>query len=282
MKPMEDEKESYENQKLRHICEKVFFTDNNNNKEMRKVRDHCHYTGKYRGGAHSKCNLNCKIVKEIPVLFHNGSVYDYHFIIKYLARECNGNFECLGKNTKKYISFTVSFKKVINDKEVKYRIRISDSCRFMQDSLSNLVDNLSELKIKKIDSDVLIKRFYSTYQLSKNDINKFKLLLRKGVYPYEYMDSWKRFNEIESPSKDKFYSTLNLEDISANDYAHAINVWNSFNINNLGEYHDLYVKLDTALLGDIFENFRNKSIEINKLDPAYFLTTTGLSWWACL
>ena len=215
MKPMdlltEEEEESYKNQELYHICEKEFCT--NNNKEMRKVRDHCHYTGKYRGAAHSKCILNYKIVKEIPVLFHNGSVYDYHFIIKYLAREFKGNSECLGENTEKYISFTVPLKKVMNDKEIKYKIRISDSCRFMQDSLSNLVDNLSELKIKEIDNDVLIKRFYNTYQLSENDINKFILLLRKGVYPYEYMDSWKRFIETELPSKYKFYSTLNLEDI---------------------------------------------------------------------
>ena len=137
----------------------------------------------------------------------------------------------------------------------------------MQDTLSDLVDNLSELKIKEIDNDVLIKRFYNIYQLSENDINKFKLLLRKGVYPYEYTDSWKRFNETELPSKaswkrfnetelsskDKIYSTLNLEDISDDDYAHVINVWNTFNVNHLGEYHDLYVKLDTALLGDIFE-----------------------------
>ena len=285
MKPMdpltEDKEESYENQKLCHICEKKFCTDNNN-KEMGKVRDHCHYTGKYRGGAHSKRNLNYKIVKEIPVLFHYGSLYGYHFIIKYLAREFKDNFECLGGNTEKYISFTVPFKKVINDKEIKYRIRISDSCRFMQDSLPNLVDHLSELEIKEIDNDVLIKRLYNTYQLSKNDINQFKLLLRKGVYRYEYMDSWKRFNETELPSKDKFYSTLNLEDISDDDYGHAINVWNTFNINNLGEYHDSYVKLDTALLANVFENFRNKSIEIDKLDPAYFLTTTELSWWACL
>ena len=170
---------------------------------MRKVRDHCHYTGKYRDAAHNKCNLNYKIVKEIPVLFHNGSVYDYHFIIKYSAREFKSSSECLGENTEKYISFTVPFKEVINDKEIKYKIRISDSCRFMQDSLSNLLDNLSGLKIKEIDNDVLIKRFYNTYQLSKSDINKFKLLLRKGVYPYEYMDCWKRFNETELPSKDK-------------------------------------------------------------------------------
>ena len=96
-----------------------------------KVRDHCHYTGKYRGAAHSVCNLRYKVVKEIPVVFHNGSAYDYHFIIKYLAREFKGNSECLGENTEKYISFTVPFKKVINDKEIKYRIRISDTnlCR---------------------------------------------------------------------------------------------------------------------------------------------------------
>ena len=80
----EEEKESYKNQELCHICDKEFCIDNN--KEMRKVRDHCHYTGKNRGAAHSTCNLNYIIVKEIPVLFHNGSVYDYHFIIKYLAR----------------------------------------------------------------------------------------------------------------------------------------------------------------------------------------------------
>ena len=130
---------------------------------------------------------------------------------------------------------------MINDKEIKCKIRISDSCRFMQDSLSNLVDNLSELKINKIDNDLLIKRFYNTYQLCDNDINKFNLLLRKVVYPYEYMDSWKRFNETELPSTDKFYSELSLEDISDDEYAHAINVWNTFNISNLGEYHDLYV-----------------------------------------
>ena len=96
------------------------------------------------------------------------------------------------------------------------------------------------------------------------------------------MDSWKRFSETELPSKDKFYSKSNLEDISADDYAHSINVWNTFNISNFGEYHDLYAKLDTALLAEAFENFRDKQIETDKLDPAYFLTTLGLSWEACL
>ena len=94
---------------------------------MMKARDHCYYTGKYRGVSHSKRNLEYKIVKVIPVVFHNGSVYDYHFIIRYLTREFEGNFECLGENTEKYISFTVPFKKVVNDEEIKHTIRISDS-----------------------------------------------------------------------------------------------------------------------------------------------------------
>ena len=99
---------------------------------MIKVRDHCHYTGKYGGSAHSKCNLNYRIVKEIPVLFHNGSVYDYHFISKYLAREFKGHFECLGENTE-YITFTVPFKTVINGEEnnelVKELVIVADLCR---------------------------------------------------------------------------------------------------------------------------------------------------------
>ena len=126
----------------------------------------------------------------------------------------------------------MSIKKLINDeneddkeskpKEIKYRIKFIDSCRSMPDSLSNPVDNLSELKIREIPNNVLIKRFYNTYQLSDNDTNKFKLLLRKGVYPYEYMDSWSKFNDTLLPSKDQFYSRLNLEHISDEDYAHLM------------------------------------------------------------
>ena len=90
-----ERKESYENQGVCYICEKEFCTDKNNKKEFKsycKVRDHCHYTGKYRGAAHSICNLRYKIPNEIPVIFHNGSTYDYHFIIKELAKEFKGNF----------------------------------------------------------------------------------------------------------------------------------------------------------------------------------------------
>ena len=175
MKPMtpitDKEEESHENQQLCHICEKEFCTDKDNENEyklLRKVRDHCHYIRKYRGAAHSICNLRYKIIKEILVLLHNGSAYDYDFIMKYLARKLDGYFECLEENTEKYITFTVPIKKVIIDendkeskpKEIKYRIKFIDSYRFMPYSLSNLVDNLSGLKIRKIPNNVLIKRFF--------------------------------------------------------------------------------------------------------------------------
>ena len=97
-------------QKVCHICKKVFKTVDN------KVRDHCHYSGKYRSAAHNICNLRYKILKEIPIVFHNGSTYDYHFITKELAEEFEGEFECLGENTEKYITFSVPIKKEITKK----------------------------------------------------------------------------------------------------------------------------------------------------------------------
>ena len=243
-----------------HICKKRFSTDDNNKKY--KVRDHCHYTGKYRGAAHDICNLRYKIPKEIPVVFHNGSTCDCHFIIKELAEEFKGEFECLGKNTEKYITFSVPIKKETakkdkngNDKITKlsYKIKFIDSCRFMSTSLSNLVSNLSEglhndrcidckscldymttkdeqlifrcfrckTNYEKNFNKELIQRFGNTYEFCNRDLNKFIMLLRKGVYPYEYIDSWQRFDETSLPDKEAFYSNLDMEDITDVDYRHG-------------------------------------------------------------
>ena len=106
--------------------------------------------------------------------------------------------------------------------------------------------------------------------------------MRKGVYPYEYLDEWNKFNEKELPSKELFYSSFTMEDISETDYAHANNVFKKFNLNNLGEYHDLYVRSDTLLLADVFENFRNACMKNYELDPAHFISLPGLAWQACL
>ena len=194
MDPLTDQqKESYANAKTCFICEKPF----GNDKIAIKVRDHCHYTGKYRGAAHNACNLQYKVPKSIPVVFHNGSNYDFHIIIKQLAHDFKGPFSCLGENTEKYITFSISiFKKTdANEKPIAYQIKFIDSYRHMSQSLSNLVENLAELN-KNLPAKVLINRFYNTYRMiTDNNIEKFKLLLRKGVYPYEYMRSWENFKE---------------------------------------------------------------------------------------
>ena len=134
---------------------------------------------------------------------------------------------------------------------------------------------------KKFNND-LIKKFTSTYSFCDNDLNKFVLLLRKGVYPYEYMDSWERFSETSLPSKKDFYSNLNMEDISDIDYRHANNVFKGFKLENLGDYHNLYVQSDTLLLVDVFNNFRDMCIKEYELDTGHFLSLPGLAWQACL
>ena len=303
--------------------EMILLTKDDNNKKYHKVKDHCHYTGKHRGAAHDICNLKYKIPKEIPVVFHNGSTYDCHFIIKELAEEFEGEFELLGENTEKYITFSVPIKKEItkkgkdaNDKitKISYKIKFIDSFRFMSNSLSSLVDNLSEgvhsdkcvgcksyldyvtTKDEKIffrcfeckknyNKDFnkeLIKRFANIYEFCNGDINKFILLLRKAVYPYEYKDSWERFDETALPDKETFYSNLHMEDVTDVDHKHAKRVFKSLNNKNLGDYYDLYVQRDTLLLADAFENFRNMCIKVYELDPAHFLSAPGLAWQACL
>ena len=135
MIPLTTEEKIYHNeQEIYFICEKEF------DKKNYKVRDHCHYTGKYRGAVHNICNLRYKIPKEIPVVFHNSCTCDYHFIIKVLVKEFDGNFECLRENTEKYITFSVPIKNYL----LTYKIKFIDSYRFMSSSLSKLADNVSE------------------------------------------------------------------------------------------------------------------------------------------
>ena len=207
------EEKYYNKQKICYVCKKEFDTSD---KKHYKVKDHCHYTGKYRGAAHNICNLRYKILKESPIVFNNGSTYDYHFIIKELVKEFEGKFECLGENTKKYITFSAPLKKKIKNKniEIAYKIKFIDSYRFMSTSLLKLVHNLSEglhnnkclncescldyIETKNLiikcfkcknnyEKDLnkeLIKRFVSTYEFCNKNLSKFILLLRKGVVPY--------------------------------------------------------------------------------------------------
>ena len=229
-----DEQAKHERSKICHICNEKFINDKEDKQynSHKKLIDHDHYTGNYRGAAHSICNLRYQTQREIPVVLHNGNNYDFHIIIKELAKEFRIDMKCLGENTEKYISFSVLLK-VTNDenKIIVYRLKFIDSMRFMNTSLASLTDNLSEInamdcktcmgknriipecqyithennkliyKCKKCNAKSykpitpLKEKFRNTFNFCNDRIDKFLLLLRKGVCPYDYMDNWERFSE---------------------------------------------------------------------------------------
>ena len=121
-----------------------------------------------------------------------------------------------------------------------------------------------------------------THEFCNKDINTFILLLRKEIYPYEYIDSWERFDETSFADEEAFYSSLNMKGITSVDYRYAKRVYKEFKSKNQGDYHDLFVKSNTSLPADKFENFRNKCIKIYELSPAHFLSAPGLAWMASL
>jgi hypothetical protein len=108
------------------------------------------------------------------------------------------------------------------------------------------------------------------------------LLLKKGIFPYEYLDDFNKFNEKKLPEKSKFYSSLSFSEISDEDYEHAKKVWKEFNCKTFGDYHDLYLQLDTCLLADIFETFRDTALNVYKLDPCHYYSSPRLTWMAAL
>ena len=259
------EQESFNKAISCHICNKPLNGDS--------VRDHCHFTGKYRGAAHNKCNLMCKKPRILPVIFHNLQGYDAHLFIKQIAR-LKGKLNCIPSTEEKYISFSKSIKvgeyyclKLGKMCPINFEIRFLDSFKFLQTSLANLVSNLSK------------EDFHNTKHVFKKNVD---LLTRKGVYPYDYVSSLDKLSETQLPPKEEFYSQLYDEDISDDDYQHAIKVWNTFECKTIRDYHNLYLKSDVLLLADVFENFRKTCLKHYKLDPAHYYTSPGLAWDACL
>ena len=264
----EEDKEQFNKSKICWICDEPF--------KGNKVRDHCHYTGRYRGPACNSCNLKYRKPKFIPVFFHNLSGYDSHLFIKKLGSpDEKENMDCIPNNEEKYISFSKNIKvgqykdKITGEvKNKTFKIRFLDSCKFLPASLGALVNNLSK------DAFNNLERYYTTEEA--------KLIKRKGVYPYEYMNTEERFNETKLPPKKAFYSKLSGEGITEEDYKHALNVWNVFNMKTFKDYHELYNETDVLLMADVFENFRDLCLKIYGLDPAHYFTAPGLSWDACL
>ena len=267
LKMTKENEEKFEKATTCHICDKKY-----TEKDIR-VRDHCHITGKYRGSAHQECNLKLRINPQeikIPVIFHNLRGYDSHFIMqeigaivkKHAYKNKNGeekqmNINAIPNNMEKYMAFMLG-----------NHLTFIDSFQFMSSSLDKLVSNLPAEALK--------------YTNKKFKGGKFELMTRKGVYPYDYMDSFEKFNKTELPTKEEFYSILSDEHITDEDYQHAKNVWNTFKLQSMGEYHNLYLKSDILLLADVFENFRKTCLKYYKLDPCHYFTSPGLSWDAML
>ena len=220
-----------------------------------KVRGHCHITGKYRGAAHYLCNINLKVTKKIPVIFHNLIGYDSHLIFKELSK-FDVRVNVIPNGLEKYMAFTLIYLVFI------------DSMLFMNSSLDKLVKNLSDKDF------VYLNEEFSGEQL--------RLVKEKGIYPYEYMNSFKKFKENELPDKSKFFSLLKDCGINGKEYQRAINVWKVFRIKNLGEYHDLYLRTDVLLLCDVFEKFIKTCLEYYCLDPSHYFSSPELSWDAML
>ena len=175
----------------------------------------------------------------------------------------------IAKNVEDYISFSIKIEVEVGNRTKEIELRFIDSFKFMSSSLALLVNNLT-------------KGDHRFWRFEEYSDKKCELLIRKGIYPYEYMHSWDRFNETSLPSKGAFYSNFYMSGVGHREYEHARNVWKEFKIRNMGEYHDLYLKTDTILLANVFESFRSVCMEDYGLDPAHFYTAPGLAWRACL
>ena len=253
----DEEEELFKAAEEYHICGQKYLDT-----EVR-IRDHCHITGKYRGSAHQDCNLKLRLDPDkfnVPVIFHNLRGYDSHFIMQEIGsigKSNNLSINCIPNNMEKYMALMPG----------KHLVFL-DSFQFMASSLERLAANLPT------------DAFKYTSQVFQDE--KLALMKQKGVYPYDYMDSFGKFSDQQLPPKEEFYSILTDEGISDEQYQHAQKVWNTFNMRTMGEYHDLYLKSDILLLADDFENFRKTYHQYYKLDPCHYFTSPALSWDAML
>ncbi|XP_066595460.1 uncharacterized protein [Prorops nasuta] len=242
-----------------HICKKPFLPN------QLRIRDHDHLTGKYRGPAHNNCNLNFKDSHVIPIIFHNLSGYDSHFIFEAIGNLLEGSVHLLPVHKEKYISFSKFLR------HYNIYLRFIDSFKFMASSLDKLSSYLEESQLKN-----LVSQFPDLTE------EQYSMLTRKGIFPYDYIDSISHLEETTLPPRELFYNRLSDSHITEEAYNHAKDVWTKFKIRTLGEYSDLYLKTDVLLLADIFENFRDSCMVNYNLDPAHYYTLPGFTWDAML
>lgn len=251
--PLSDEEQhTFDAARTCPLCDEPF-SDNN-----KKVLHHDHYTGAFLSVLCQECNLKIQVDFTVPVFFHNLR-YDSHIFVRDLSKIAQINI--LPLNHENYISMSVFFGDI--------KLIFLDSFRFLPASLERLTNNLDRRELERL------RPHFSTN-------TQFDLIVRKGVYPYDYVSEWERLEETSLPPKNSFFSRLTGESISDEDYAYAREVWQAFGVQNLGQYSDVYLKVDTLLLSVIFENFRKLTMQFFGLDAACFYTLPGLSWQAAL
>ena len=221
-----------------------------------KVRRQCHVTGQYIAPICNKCNLQLKHRKRndkyfIPLFMHNARWYDSHFIIKHF-HDPDAKIQ-VPTNTEKFLALQID------------SIRFLDSVQFLSSSLDNLVSTMARDGIDK---------FIHTKRHFENDSN----VVKKGVYPYEYVTGPEILRETCLPPREKFHSELNEEEISEEQYDRVLEMWRRYDCKTIKDYHDLYLTLDVTLLADVFENFRNMALREYKMDPAHSSTIPGFAW----
>ena len=253
----EEEEHLFQQSNSCWICKKLIDNDDE------KFRDHCHVTGKSRGAAHWHCNINFHLTKKIPVIFHNLKGYDSHLVFSVLNK-FNVKIDVIPNGLEKYMTFLLNKNLVF-----------INSMQFMNFSLDKLVKNLEDKDFK-----YLVEEFGS-----KN----LELLKQKGAYPYEYTNSFKRFNEKKLCGRKHFFSSTKkgkIDDdgkisdghISIEDYMVCEKIWDKFSMKNMGDYHDHYLKKDVLLLVDVFEKFIGTCLKYYELDPCHYFSFPGLSW----
>ena len=234
---------------------------------MMKKTGHCHVTGKFRDATHWNCNINFQLTKKVLVIFHNLRGYDSHLIFNELDK-FDVKISVIPNGLEKYMAFFLNKNLVF-----------IDSMQFINSSLDKLIKNLSDE-----DFMYLVEEFGS---------ENLELLKQKGAYPYEYMNSFERFNEEKLPARKYFYSSTKdgkigddgkISDghISVKDYLTCEKIWDKFEMKNMGDYHDHYLKKDVLLLADVFEKFIDTCLKFYGLDPCHYFSSPGLSWDAML
>lgn len=243
--------EAAANLKTCHLCGKMFSRGEG-------VLNHDHLTGEILGKACVGCNLNYKFSHFIPVVMHNLRGYDSHLILEKISGKFVKNIKLIPLNTEKCISFTLD------------NIRFLDSFSFLSSKLDSLVENL---KNSKYDFPVFNSFFDSRHK---------SLLLRKGVFPYNYFTSFEVLKQKSLPDKSHFFNNLNNSNISDEDFNFANKIFKKFKCVTFKDYLSLYLNTDVVLLADVFENFRELSNRFYNLDPVHFYTTPSLTWSAGL